>query len=78
MPDPAAVAGQPAFVDLVQRAEPTWPPTEPATVPDGIGQEGFFHKRASDFFPDWLEIVEVPRVEDSQRAGESHSLVGVR
>jgi bifunctional non-homologous end joining protein LigD len=34
--------------------------------PDGIGQEGFFQKGASDFFPDWLEIVEVPRVEDGK------------
>jgi bifunctional non-homologous end joining protein LigD len=29
--------------------------------PDGIGEDGFFQKEASDFFPDWLEIVKVPR-----------------
>jgi bifunctional non-homologous end joining protein LigD len=31
--------------------------------PDGIGGDGFFQKEASDFFPDWLEVVEVPRRE---------------
>lgn len=29
--------------------------------PDGIGEEGFFQKEASDFFPDWLHFVSVPR-----------------
>jgi bifunctional non-homologous end joining protein LigD len=32
--------------------------------PDGIGHDGFFQKEASDFFPEWLEVVEVPRRED--------------
>jgi bifunctional non-homologous end joining protein LigD len=40
--------------------------------PDGIGHEGFFQKEASDFFPDWLEIVEVPRRKDS---GAMHQVV---
>lgn len=34
--------------------------------PDGIGSGGFFQKEASDFFPDWLEVVEVPRREDGR------------
>jgi bifunctional non-homologous end joining protein LigD len=29
--------------------------------PDGIAADGFFQKEASDFFPDWIEIVKVPR-----------------
>lgn len=29
--------------------------------PDGIEAEGFFQKEASDFFPDWLTVVKVPR-----------------
>ncbi|MCH7231369.1 non-homologous end-joining DNA ligase [Glycomyces sp. L485] len=28
--------------------------------PDGIGTDGFFQKDASEYFPDWIEIVEVP------------------
>jgi bifunctional non-homologous end joining protein LigD len=32
--------------------------------PDGIDREGFFQKEASDFFPDWLRVVKVPRRED--------------
>jgi bifunctional non-homologous end joining protein LigD len=29
--------------------------------PDGIAADGFFQKEASDFFPDWLRVVKVPR-----------------
>ncbi|MBB6170533.1 bifunctional non-homologous end joining protein LigD [Nocardiopsis mwathae] len=29
--------------------------------PDGIGADGFFQKDASDYFPDWLRVVEVPQ-----------------
>jgi len=29
--------------------------------PDGISQFGFFHKNASDFFPSWLQTVELPK-----------------
>ncbi|RSM72366.1 ATP-dependent DNA ligase [Kibdelosporangium aridum] len=29
--------------------------------PDGIDSEGFFQQDASDYFPDWLTVVEVPR-----------------
>ncbi|MEL7210096.1 MAG: ATP-dependent DNA ligase, partial [Actinomycetota bacterium] len=28
--------------------------------PNGIGEGGFFQKQASDWFPDWIETVEVP------------------
>src|SRR5439155_22444396 len=28
--------------------------------PDGIEKDGFFQKEASDHFPDWLPIAEVP------------------
>lgn len=28
--------------------------------PDGIGEQGWFQKEASDFFPDWVRIEEVP------------------
>jgi bifunctional non-homologous end joining protein LigD len=31
--------------------------------PDGIEGDGFFQKEASDFFPDWLKIIKVPRRE---------------
>jgi bifunctional non-homologous end joining protein LigD len=29
--------------------------------PDGIDREGFFQKTAPDYFPDWIETVELPR-----------------
>ncbi len=29
--------------------------------PDGVGQDGFFQKDASDYFPDWLCTADVPR-----------------
>jgi bifunctional non-homologous end joining protein LigD len=29
--------------------------------PDGVEADGFFQKEASDFFPDWLHVVKVPR-----------------
>ncbi|WP_051325535.1 non-homologous end-joining DNA ligase [Glycomyces tenuis] len=29
--------------------------------PDGIDADGFFQKDASDYFPDWLRVVEVPQ-----------------
>ncbi|GAA2795018.1 non-homologous end-joining DNA ligase [Saccharopolyspora taberi] len=29
--------------------------------PDGIGEEGFFQKEASDHFPDWIRVVPVPQ-----------------
>ncbi|ASU85131.1 ATP-dependent DNA ligase [Nocardiopsis gilva YIM 90087] len=29
--------------------------------PDGIGADGFYQKEASDYFPDWLRVVEVPQ-----------------
>ncbi|GAB3652580.1 DNA polymerase domain-containing protein [Glycomyces tarimensis] len=32
--------------------------------PDGIGTDGFFQKEASDYFPDWMRIVEVPQRTD--------------
>ena len=35
--------------------------------PDGIQQPGFFQKEASDYFPDWLRVVEVPRRESGER-----------
>jgi bifunctional non-homologous end joining protein LigD len=38
--------------------------------PDGVGTDGFFQKDASDHFPDWLRVVEVP-----QRAGGTVSHV---
>lgn len=28
--------------------------------PDGIGTEGFFQKRAADYFPNWIETAELP------------------
>src|SRR5207302_224951 len=31
--------------------------------PDGIDKDGFFQKEASDHFPDWLPIAEVPQRE---------------
>ncbi|GAB3229438.1 non-homologous end-joining DNA ligase [Glycomyces halotolerans] len=32
--------------------------------PDGIAADGFFQKDASDYFPDWVNIVEVPQRSD--------------
>ncbi|MCD0445339.1 non-homologous end-joining DNA ligase [Glycomyces sp. A-F 0318] len=29
--------------------------------PDGIDEEGFFQKHASEYFPDWVRVVEVPQ-----------------
>lgn len=29
--------------------------------PDGIGEEGFFQKNVPDYFPDWIERVELPK-----------------
>jgi bifunctional non-homologous end joining protein LigD len=29
--------------------------------PDGIDAEGFFQKHASEYFPDWVRVVEVPQ-----------------
>jgi bifunctional non-homologous end joining protein LigD len=29
--------------------------------PDGVDKQGFFQKNASDYFPDWMDIVEVPK-----------------
>ncbi|HSM05026.1 MAG TPA: non-homologous end-joining DNA ligase [Longimicrobiales bacterium] len=31
--------------------------------PDGVGEEGFYQKRASEHFPDWVPRVEVPLAE---------------
>lgn len=31
--------------------------------PDGIGEEGFFQKEASDYFPDWIETLSVKKKE---------------
>ncbi|HEX9336409.1 MAG TPA: non-homologous end-joining DNA ligase [Pseudonocardiaceae bacterium] len=33
--------------------------------PDGIDAHGFFQQQASDHFPDWLHVVEVPQRSDS-------------
>lgn len=38
--------------------------------PDGIGKDGFFQKQASDYFPGWIRIEDVP-----QRGGGSVSHV---
>lgn len=32
--------------------------------PDGIGEDGFFQKHASDYFPDWIRVVEMPQAGD--------------
>lgn len=31
--------------------------------PDGIGDEGFYQKEASDYFPDWIHTLRVPKEE---------------
>lgn len=28
--------------------------------PDGIGEEGFYQKQVSDYFPDWIQTIKVP------------------
>jgi len=38
--------------------------------PDGIGHEGFYQKAALDYFPDWMERVEV----DLKHTGETRSM----
>jgi bifunctional non-homologous end joining protein LigD len=32
--------------------------------PDGIGADGFFQKSASEYFPDWIRIAEMPQRSD--------------
>ncbi|MCC3765171.1 non-homologous end-joining DNA ligase [Glycomyces sp. TRM65418] len=32
--------------------------------PDGIGEAGFFQKHASDYFPDWVRVVDMPQVDE--------------
>lgn len=39
--------------------------------PDGIGEEGFYQKEASEYFPDWVKTVEVPL----KKGGVQHLVV---
>jgi bifunctional non-homologous end joining protein LigD len=39
--------------------------------PDGIGEEGFFQKNVPDYFPDWIERVDMPK----EGGTVSHALV---
>ncbi len=39
--------------------------------PDGIGEEGFYQKEASDYFPDWINTVKVPL----KKGGNQHLVV---
>jgi bifunctional non-homologous end joining protein LigD len=32
--------------------------------PDGIDDSGFFQKNASDYFPEWVRVVEMPQVDE--------------
>ena len=36
-------------------------PVSMQRFPDGIGKEGFYQKSISDYFPDWIDRVEVPK-----------------
>jgi bifunctional non-homologous end joining protein LigD len=36
-------------------------PVSMQRFPDGVDKPGFFHKNVSDYFPDWIETVEVPK-----------------
>lgn len=39
--------------------------------PDGIDDSGFFQKEAADYFPDWIDVVDIPLRED----GTAHQVV---
>jgi bifunctional non-homologous end joining protein LigD len=41
--------------------------------PDGIGEQGFYQQRKSDYFPVWLETCKTPRADD-RRATVEHVL----
>jgi bifunctional non-homologous end joining protein LigD len=62
-PDAGITKGH--LVDYYQRIAETMLPhvrDRPVTMyrfPDGIGEEGFFQKEVSDYFPDWLDRVTV-------------------
>ncbi len=36
-------------------------PVSMQRFPGGIGEEGFFQKKAGDYFPGWIPVVEVPK-----------------
>lgn len=38
--------------------------------PDGIGKDGFFQQKRSDYFPEWINSIKTPRANDKRRTVE--------
>ena len=36
--------------------------------PDGIQEQGFFQKKISDYFPDWIDTIEIKEKESNEKA----------